>query len=317
MLNKLEIYGLFGLYSYTLDFTEGENQRLKIITGPNGYGKTTVLQFIYSLFCKDLEMFFRIPFSYLAFTMGNDIIQVKQIREYSSVDDSSDLPGNETVRVAFEHIDAKSGNSILLQTLEEAGQDVKLDGQLQLYLNAMKCFFITDERILLRNKEQEKRVQNADTNSTMESVAKEMAHAVQKDENDIRIAFFKDVVSYFKFADKDMVVDGIFGIRFKIQNDRKAFIPVTKLSSGEKHVLLQLYELIFEGRSGDLVLIDEPELSFHPAWLNVYVSVLEKIQNFKLDEGREMQIILATHSPLLVGGRWNETLDLYTLRNNG
>ena len=45
--------------------------------------------------------------------------------------------------------------------------------------------------------------------------------------------------------------------------------------------------------------------------------MLEKIQGFKLEEGREMQIILATHSPMLVGGRWDETLDLYTLRNNG
>ena len=48
-----------------------------------------------------------------------------------------------------------------------------------------------------------------------------------------------------------------------------------------------------------------------------YRDLLEKIQDFKLEEGREMQIILATHSSMLVGGRWDETLDLYTLRNNG
>ena len=50
MLNKLEIEGLYGLYNYSLDFTQGVDKRLKIITGPNGYGKTTVLQLIYALF---------------------------------------------------------------------------------------------------------------------------------------------------------------------------------------------------------------------------------------------------------------------------
>ena len=317
MLNKLEINGLYGLYNYSLDFTEGENGRMNIITGPNGYGKTTILQVIYALLCKDLDVLFRIPFSHMLFFMDNDIIQVNQTRLSAPIEEDSDLPGKETVRIAFEQVDAKSGKMILLQTLDEMEKDAMLDGQLQLLLNSMKCFFLTDKRILLRNKEQEKRVQDADTDVAMKGVAENMAMAVSKDEDDKRIALFKELVSFFSFADKEMVVDGIFGIRFRMKNASKTLIPVTRLSSGEKHVLLQMYELIFEGKSGDLVLIDEPELSFHPAWLNVYVSVLEKIQNFKLQEGREMQIILATHAPLLIGGRWDETLDLYTLRNNG
>lgn len=317
MLHKLEIYALYGLYNYKLDFTDGEDPRLKIITGPNGYGKTTILQVVYALFCKDLDVFFRTPFSHILFFMDDYIIQVKQTRVSAPVEEESDLPSKETVRIAFEQVDAKTGKMLLLQTLEENEKDAMLDGQLELLLNSMKCFFLTDKRILLRNKEQEKRVQDADTDSSMIGVAENLSEAVRKDENDKRIAMFKELVSFFSFADKEMVVDDITGIRFRMRNAAKTLIPVTSLSSGEKHVLLQLYELIFEGRSGDIVLIDEPELSFHPAWLNVYVSVLEKIQDFKLGEGREMQIILATHAPLLIGGRWNETLDLYTLRNNG
>ena len=49
----------------------------------------------------------------------------------------------------------------------------------------------------------------------------------------------------------------------------------------------------------------------------MYVRVIERIQNFKLEEKREMQIVLATHSPMLVAGRWDDTLDLYSLRKNG
>ena len=160
-------------------------------------------------------------------------------------------------------------------------------------------------------------MENADTDSSMKSVAEKIAEIKKRGHNERGIEFFKELVSFFKFADKEMMVDEMFGIRFKMNNASKTIIPVNALSSGEKHVLLQLFELVFDGKAGDLVMIDEPELSFHPAWLNVYVSVLEKIQEFKLEEGREMQIILATHSNLLVGGRWDETLDLYTLRKNG
>ena len=302
MLNSIYIEGLYGLYNYTLDFTQGEDNRLKIITGPNGYGKTTILQLIYALFGKDTDLFYQIPFSCVQFKIDDYVIRVGQTRSAVQQDEESDLPGDEQISICFEL---------------EGSKDTKISGQLELVLNTLKCFYLTDKRILLRNKEQRKRMENADTDATMESVARKVAEIITKGNNERGINFFKELVAFFKFADKEMMVDERFGIRFKMNNASKTIIPVTALSSGEKHVLLQLFELVFDGKAGDLVVIDEPELSFHPAWLNVYVSVLERIQNFKLEEGREMQIVLATHSPMLVGGRWNETLDLYTLRQNG
>ena len=302
MLNSIYIEGLYGLYNYTLDFTQGEDKRLKIITGPNGYGKTTVLQLIYALLGKDTDLFYQIPFSEAVFSMDDYTIKVGQIRTAVQPDEESDLPGDEEISIYFEL---------------EGKKEANIDGPLELVLNSMNCFYLTDKRVLLRNREQRKRMENADTGASMISVAEKIAKIKEKGDNERGIEFFKELVSFFKFADKEMMVDDKFGIRFKMNNASKTIIPVTALSSGEKHVLLQLFELVFEGKAGDLVMIDEPELSFHPAWLNVYVSVLEKIQEFKLEEEREMQIILATHSNLLVGGRWDETLDLYTLRKNG
>lgn len=302
MLNRIDINGLYGLYNYSLDFTKCENERLSIITGPNGYGKTSILQLVFALFGKDTELFFRIPFSTISFSIDNYLIRVVQIRTTVQTNDESDLPGDETVSVYFE----LDGNRF-----------DQIDGQLELVLNSLKCFYLTDKRILLRNKEQRKRMENADSDSSMETVAKKIAEIIEQGNNEKSVNFFQDLVKFFKFADKEMVMDDKFGIRFKMNNASKTIIPVTALSSGEKHVLLQLFELVFDGKAGDLVMIDEPELSFHPAWLNVYVSVLERIQNFKLEEGREMQIVLATHSSMLVGGRWDDTLDLYSLRQNG
>lgn len=316
MLERFEIYGLYGLYNYLFDFTQTEDKRMAIITGPNGYGKTTVLQLVYALFDKSLEAFFKIPFSRAIFHLGDEIIQVRQDRNVLSVDEESDLPGEVTIHIAFEQIDNMTGDVKMLQEFTEGDERNTITGQLLLLLNSMKCFFLTDERILHRNMETEKRVENADSSSSMIEIANKMAEIISKRNNERGIALFRDLVTFFKFADKEMILDGTFGIRFRINNASKTLIPVTALSSGEKHVLLQLFELIFESKSGDLVMIDEPELSFHPAWLNVYISVLKKIQDFKLEEGREMQIIMATHSPLLIGGRWNDTLDLYSLRRN-
>lgn len=315
MLKKMNIDGLYGLYDYTLDFTQGEDKRLKIVTGPNGYGKTTILQLIYALLCKDTELFYRIPFSRVAFYIDDFIIQVMQTRTIVYLDEESDLPGDEEVNVCFELMNINKGDEAVEKT--EAGRAMRIDGQLELVLNSMKCFYLTDKRIILRNKEQRKDMLNADADASIINVATRIAEIKKRGDNERGVAFFQELVSFFRFADKEMVVDEQFGIKFKMNNDSRTIIPVTALASGEKHILLQLFELVFDGKSGDLVMIDEPELSFHPAWLNVYVSVLEKIQDFKKEEGREMQIVLATHSSMLVGGRWDETLDLYDLRDNG
>ena len=232
-------------------------------------------------------------------------------------DEESDLPGDEEVSIFFEMIDTKHHEEKPAKAQDESSKGTKIEGPFELVLNTMKCFYLTDQRVFLRNKEQRKHVMDTDTDSSMNEVAKKIAKIKASKDNERGITFFQELVSFFKFADKEMMLDDRFGVRFKMNNASKTIIPVTALSSGEKHVLLQLFELVFDGKSGDLVIIDEPELSFHPAWLNVYVSVLEKIQDFKLEEGREMQIILATHSSMLVGGRWDETLDLYTLRKNG
>ena len=102
MLNSIYIEGLYGLYNYTLDFTQGEDNRLKIITGPNGYGKTTILQLIYALFGKDTDLFYQIPFSCVQFKIDDYAIRVLQTRSAVQQDEESDLPGDEQIGICFE-----------------------------------------------------------------------------------------------------------------------------------------------------------------------------------------------------------------------
>ncbi|MBU3836989.1 MAG: AAA family ATPase [Candidatus Phocaeicola faecigallinarum] len=49
---------LFGLYDYKLDFNYENDDKLTILTGPNGYGKTTILTIINKLNPRELFYFY-------------------------------------------------------------------------------------------------------------------------------------------------------------------------------------------------------------------------------------------------------------------
>ncbi|MBK8232979.1 MAG: ATP-binding protein [Candidatus Eisenbacteria bacterium] len=67
---------------------------------------------------------------------------------------------------------------------------------------------------------------------------------------------------------------------------------------GEQHELVLLYDLLFRVRPNTLVLIDEPELSLHVTWQKTFLSDLLEIV-----EATGFDVVLATHSPFIVGDR--------------
>ena len=58
------------------------------------------------------------------------------------------------------------------------------------------------------------------------------------------------------------------------------------------------YDLLFRVRPNTLVLIDEPELSLHVAWQKKFLPDLLKIV-----ATAQFDVVLATHSPFIVGDR--------------
>jgi hypothetical protein len=69
-----------------------------------------------------------------------------------------------------------------------------------------------------------------------------------------------------------------------------------ELSSGEQQVIVLAAELYRQWRPGSLVLIDEPELHFHPTWQTRLWLMLEKLQ-----QERGGQVIVTTQSTHLFG----------------
>lgn len=85
--------------------------------------------------------------------------------------------------------------------------------------------------------------------------------------------------------------------------DNAARIPFSSLSSGEKRLLLHAFSLYMADMKDSVILIDEPEASMHPNWQNQLIRVYERFI-----ERNNNQMILATHSPHIVGAVHREQL---------
>ncbi|WP_282075272.1 AAA family ATPase [Maribacter aquivivus] len=85
----------------------------------------------------------------------------------------------------------------------------------------------------------------------------------------------------------------------------KKIIPLTSLSSGEQHMIVLFYNLLFKCESDSLILIDEPEISLHIGWQNKFIHDLNRIK-----EITPFDAIIATHSPDIINDNWDLTVQL-------
>lgn len=79
---------------------------------------------------------------------------------------------------------------------------------------------------------------------------------------------------------------------------RDSIVNPAHLSSGERQILVLISHLIFNEatNSANIVIIDEPELSLHLAWQEMFCDAV-------LQADGKVQAILATHSPEIIGDR--------------
>lgn len=69
-LLKLELLNLFGIFNHSIDYDLDE--RVTLITAPNGYGKTITLKCIYNLFNEKFDFFLKLSFDKITFSFNNN-----------------------------------------------------------------------------------------------------------------------------------------------------------------------------------------------------------------------------------------------------
>jgi energy-coupling factor transporter ATP-binding protein EcfA2 len=104
---------------------------------------------------------------------------------------------------------------------------------------------------------------------------------------------------------KTMVISQQSGFYFRAKYERANRILPASLSSGEQHILILFYDLLFNDAENSLILIDEPEISLHVDWQLSFLDDLRRIVSIVPHD-----ILLATHSPQIINNDWELTVSL-------
>lgn len=125
-----------------------------------------------------------------------------------------------------------------------------------------------------------------------------------------KLLLFRDVLNSKRFTNKTILFSPTEGLIARGKDGSK--IDLSNLSSGEQHEIIMLYRSIFEVGNNSILLIDEPENSLHVAWQLDYLREMESVA-----KSIDIQVIIATHSPQIIGERWDECYDLYEAVDHG
>lgn len=85
-------------------------------------------------------------------------------------------------------------------------------------------------------------------------------------------------------------------------------IPISQLSSGEKQLIIILTETLIQREAQTIFIADEPELSLHIEWQRKIIPSIRKLNP-------NAQVIIATHSPEIVGKLKHNTINMESIIN--
>ncbi|MDF2612900.1 MAG: family ATPase [Clostridia bacterium] len=121
-------------------------------------------------------------------------------------------------------------------------------------------------------------------------------------EIETKVNLMREIINK-RFNYKTMKINKQSGFVFELPN--KTLLSPDKLSSGEQNELILIFELLFKSQMNSLILIDEPEISLHIAWQQQFLEDMQAISDVT-----DVKIIIATHSPDIINGRWDLTTGL-------
>ena len=148
MLEKMTVKGLLHQFSYELDFTNENGPAVKYITGPNGFGKTTILKLLVALYGADWKTMAALPFDSFECVMDGKTLSVTkeewQIIQNDDSDEQDDLDvqltilfnGQEPLRVSIRGRDGK------FFTPKRNG-----DRSVEMILSQKRILYIPDTRV--------------------------------------------------------------------------------------------------------------------------------------------------------------------------
>ena len=263
-----------------------ETQDTIIIIGENGSGKTTLLKCIYDSFDIDEK-------GYKQITDTN--IELTPALYTTSVKLEDNEVGMLSPDIVFETGDTPNEPKVVYMPAEINFEKVnKVDNT----FNFRPCF----QNIVDQNM----------TENIPSLIATKINKEIFKNRNktigEIIDNVCDDINSIFKIMDLDVRLAGLSEdneTKPVFKNSFNKEFDITGLSSGEKQLFLRALSLKFLEVNNSVILIDEPEISLHPQWQRKIIDVYKSI-------GNNNQLIIATHSPHIVGSVKSDELRVMT-----
>ncbi len=327
-----------------LDFTDADGNTLNqvVLAGLNGTGKTTVLEFLRNMFGGYKENFntnFQLQGIIDVSNHSESLYNIFR-REYNTYSDGnydeSDLERGKYAPITINKpIKTDSSSQYILNTIQRDFVYRYTSDIIYRYSNdkTRREILNTDSKVEKITKElnlPEQTVHEYFDTKGNKCVVKEISFATHKDEmKDLILKPIKNKVFENKnlppkkviqqeIDDINKVFEGIKrnshfididddNLIFKSANGKR--INFEQLSSGEKYVYFMGFMLKRMNINNSIIMIDEPEDSLHPTWQS-------QILKFYSNIGENNQVILATHSPHIIGSAKAESVFLLKAEND-
>ena len=304
-IEKVHIKNVKGIKDLELSFKKDDKiLDLIILAGVNGSGKTTILESIKDFFDNknnnnndsgksniNLEIFFEEFEKYSSYNLKR--VKFLNTFHYEKSDNNTSSQ-NQTIN-NFESL-AK----IIYVPAENKFEKVKTDTttllRISQFINIINSNVIKDIPSYIATR------RNYLATIEEDLTMKEVTNKVLNEINGIFNILELDVK--LKGFSKDEKTMPIF------ENSAGEEFDINNLSSGEKQLFLRTLSIKMLEPNNSIILIDEPELSLHPKWQQRIIEVYKKI-------GENNQIIVATHSPHILGSVSNENIFILYRNENG
>lgn len=302
-IKNLHIKEYNGLENLDINFeSKGKVLDLIVLAGINGSGKTRVLESVLDFFYK-IEMFYK---SQNKIELFYEEIENESIKTAGNIDVFyNELKnGAKGAFLSPKYLEIKKilkkfpkiiyvPTEINFQKVQKAQTNFKKEYS---FINIVDSYEIKDIPSYIATRIS--KVANEEENLTMGQVRKKV---------------FAEINGIFEILELDVKLSEIS----KDENSMPIFTDssgkkfgINELSSGEKQLFLRTLAIKMLEPENSIIMIDEPELSLHPKWQQKIVGVYRKI-------GRNNQIILATHSPHILGSVEKENIVLLEKNENG
>ena len=304
VLNNIDIKRIYKEKDFNWQISEDIN----ILIAKNGVGKSTILKLIDACVRNDKELIegYNNPSINLSFS------------QYYDHKESNEKPTSITIR---NNKTSKNIKTILIDTFDnKTNQSTSAKTELDYLISELSIKFsdyhgMINTSIKKETEEIREKIQKIESNISEASIEElQEFQKLKTEENKIKSAKYKQILlfqeiinMFYKDTKKEIIIDDVsiqnpkvpFLIKFTDksidtpvdENEELEFI--SKLSSGEKQILIIFLNIVVQGENPFILLMDEPESSLHVEWQAVLIENIKKLNS-------NIQMIIATHNPIIL-----------------